>query len=70
MLWRLKPSDTDDQAGAVQRPRPADAELGTLPAQVPPQEPGQAQGAQEEECEEGVHTVPSITAREHGQKFA
>lgn len=60
-------SDADDQTGAVQRPRPADAELGTLPAQIPPQEPGQAQRAQEEEREEGVHTIPSISAREPGK---
>lgn len=59
-------SDADDQTGAGQRPGPAGAELGTLPAQVPPQEPHQAQGTQEEEREEGVHTVPSITAREQG----
>lgn len=31
LCW-LAPSDTDDQTGALQRPRPARAELGTLPA--------------------------------------
>lgn len=67
IFWLLEPSDADDQTGAVQRPRAADAELGTLPAQVPPQEPGQAPRAEEEDREEGVHTVPSSTAGEPGQ---
>ena len=59
--------DSDDQTGAFQRPGIASAELGTLPAQLPPQEPVQAQGAQEEEHEEGVHTIPTSAAREQGQ---
>lgn len=59
-------SDADDQAGAVQRPRAARAELGALPAQVPPQEPHQAQGAQEEERQEGVHALPPLAARQQG----
>lgn len=54
--------DTDDQARAVQRPRAAHPELGALPAQVQAQEPGQAQAAQEEDGEEGVHTLPSAAA--------
>lgn len=64
----LEPSDSDDQTGAFQRPRPAGAELGALLTQVPPQEPDQAQGAQEEEREEGVHAVPSTAAREPGEE--
>lgn len=65
---RLKSSDANDQTGAVQRPWAADAELGAIPAPVSPQEPLQTQGAQEEECEKGVHAVPSSTAREQGQE--
>lgn len=59
-------SDPDDQTGAVQRPRAARAELGALPAQVPPQKPDQAQGAQEEERQEGVHAFPALAARQQG----
>lgn len=59
-------SDADDQTGAVQRPRAARAELGALPAQVPPQKPHQAQGAQEEERQEGVHALPALAARQQG----
>lgn len=58
--------DADDQTGAVQRPRAAGAELGAFPAQVPPQEPYQAQGAQEEERQEGVHALPPLAARQQG----
>lgn len=58
--------DIDDQTGAGQRPRAALAELGTFPTQVPAQKLGQAAWAQEEDCEEGVYTIPSITTREQG----
>lgn len=60
------PPDADDQTGAVQGPRAARAELGALPAQVPPQKPHQAQGAQEEERQEGVHALPALAARQQG----
>lgn len=62
----MESPDADDQTRAVQRHRPADTELGAIPAPVLPQEPRQAQGTQEEKCEEGVHAVPSITTREQG----
>lgn len=58
----LSLTDAHDQTGTVQRPRAADTELGTFSAQVPSQEPGQTQGAEEEEHEEGVHAVPSAAA--------
>lgn len=58
--------DADDQTGAVQGPRAAGAELGAFPAQVPPQESDQAQGAQEEERQERVHALPALAARQQG----
>lgn len=59
-------ADADDQTGTVQRPRAEGAELGALPAQVPPQEPDQAKGTQEEERQEGIHALPALAARQQG----
>lgn len=59
-------SDSHDQTGTVQRPRSASTELGALPAEIQAQKPDQTQGAQEEEREEGIHTIPSATTRKQG----